>query len=280
MNAWIVFYIVLCAIVLCTQLFALFLLKRDQNFRVNQKYLMGALCCTEIVLLIQFAMRAVRLTNQSFGINLIVHFGGLAGGLMYIFVMTIITVDRFAEIKFNLKYPLYCSTKRAIAILILAFTISCLFYVGVLTISIINGNKFSWDKLLICYFLPIFQATFLVIAFVAYCYIFKKLRKNSLALNKICNQLDQNSLQKGPRKKIQVKSKVIVPALIVLTFILLSILPNYISIYYISTNFRYEVTFKLFSSLYLFGWMADPIIYIFSVKSIRQIIRSFTKFLT
>ena len=46
MNAWIVFYIVLCAVVLCTQLFALFLLKRDQNFRVNQKYLMGALCCT------------------------------------------------------------------------------------------------------------------------------------------------------------------------------------------------------------------------------------------
>ena len=102
MNAWIVFYIVLCAIVLCTQLFALFLLKRDQNFRVNQKYLMGALCCTEIVLLIQFAMRAVRLTNQSFGINLIVHFGGLAGGLMYIFVMTIVTVDRFAEIRFEI----------------------------------------------------------------------------------------------------------------------------------------------------------------------------------
>ena len=45
---------------------------------------MGALCCTEIVLLIQFAMRAVRLTNQSFGIDLIVHFGGFAGGLMYI----------------------------------------------------------------------------------------------------------------------------------------------------------------------------------------------------
>ena len=224
-------------------------------------------------------MRAVRLTNQSFGIDLIVHFGGFAGGLMYIFVMTIITVDRFAEIKFNLKYPPYCSTKRTVTILILAFIISCLFYVAVLTIFIVNRKKFDSGKLLICYFLPIFQAIFLVIAFITYSYIFKKLRKNSSALNKICNQLDQNSSQKGLRKKIQVKPKVIVPALIVLTFILLSILPNYIAIYYFATKFSHRVASKLFSSLYLFDWMADPIIYIFSVKSIRQIIRRFTKFL-
>ena len=45
-TVWIIIYIALCIAVLCTQLFALILLKKDHNFRTNQKYLIGALCCT------------------------------------------------------------------------------------------------------------------------------------------------------------------------------------------------------------------------------------------
>ena len=116
--------------------------------------------------------------------------------------MTILTLDRFAEIKFTLKYPLHCKTIKIITILILAFTISCLFYVGLFINFIINGNKPDWDKLLIVYFIPIFQGTFLVIALMTYSYIFKKLRKNQLALKKIPKKLDQNSSRNTiPRKK-------------------------------------------------------------------------------
>ena len=116
------FYIVLCVVVLCTQICALILLKRDHNFRVNEKYLIRALCCTEIVLSIQFVMRGMRLfINPSVGLNLTIHFGGTAGGLLYLFVMTIVTLNRLAEIKFILKYPLYCTTRSTITILSLCF---------------------------------------------------------------------------------------------------------------------------------------------------------------
>ena len=138
---------------------------------------------------------------------------------MYLFVMTILTLDRFAEIKFTLKYPLYCNSKEITKILILAFTISCLFYVGLFINFIINGSKPDWDKLLIVYFIPLFQGIFLVIAFMTYSYIFKKLRKNQLALKKIRNQLDQSSSRKTILRKKQRKPKIIVPSLIVLTFI-------------------------------------------------------------
>ena len=83
MNARIVFYIALCVVVLCTQICALILSNRDPNFRV------GALCCTEIVLLIQIVMRGKRLfINPRVGLNLTIRFGGTAGGLLYLFVMS------------------------------------------------------------------------------------------------------------------------------------------------------------------------------------------------
>ena len=280
MEPWIIFYIALWVAVLCTQLCALILLKRDHSFRANQKYLIGALCCTEIALLVQFALRVAQFMNRSVGAKLIVHFDNIVAGFMYLFVMAMITLDRFAEIKLNLKYRLYCNTKRTITILFLGFTISCLLYVGLLIHFLINGNELDWDELWIVYFIPIFQGIFLVIAFKTYYYIFKKLRKNQLALNKIRNQLDQSSSGNGLQRKIQGKPKIIVPSLIILTFILFSILPNFIyaAVYHWSTNYRYTVASKLFPCLYFLGWMADPIIYIFSVKSIRQKFRKLKRF--
>ena len=90
------------------QICALILLKRDHNFRVNEKYLIRALCCTEIVLSIQFVMRGMRLfINPSVGLNLTIHFGGTAGGLLYLFVMTIVTLNRLAEIYFEISSLLH-----------------------------------------------------------------------------------------------------------------------------------------------------------------------------
>ena len=174
MNPWLIFYTTLWAVVLCTQLCALILLKRGHNFRANQKYNIGALCCTETALLIQFVMRSSRLMNRNVGAKLFVYFGDAAAGFMYLFVMAITTLDRFAEIKLNLIYCLYCNTKKKIIILFLAFTISCLFYVDLLINFFKNGKKPDWDELLIVYSIPIFQGIFLVFTFMTYSYTFKK----------------------------------------------------------------------------------------------------------
>ena len=233
-------------------------------------------------LLIQFVMKGARSLNElenSVGLDLFIHFGDTIG-LMYLFVMTILTLDRFAEIKFTLKYPLHCNTIKIIALLILAFTISCLLYVGLFINLIINGNKPDWDELLIVYFISLFQGIFLVIAFMTYFYIVKKLRKNQLALSKIRNQLDQSSSRKTVSRKKPRKPKIIVPSLIVLTFIFFSIFPHhkYTVLYHRSNQYRRTAASILFPLLSLIGWVADHIIYVFSVKSIRQIIRKFARF--
>ena len=74
---------ILCIAVLCTKLCALILFKTDHSFRENQKYLNGALCCPEILSLIQFVMRGVHyFINQNITLK-VVHFGGRAEGLLY-----------------------------------------------------------------------------------------------------------------------------------------------------------------------------------------------------
>ena len=75
----------------------LILFKTDHSFRENQKYLNGALCCPQILSLIQFVIRGVHyFINQNKLLILEVELRDYC-----------ITLDRLAEIKFNLKCPLY-----------------------------------------------------------------------------------------------------------------------------------------------------------------------------
>ena len=84
-TAWIIIYIAFCIVVLCADFLHWFYL-RDHNFRTNQKYLIGALCCTEIVLLIQFVMKgagSINALEKSVALDSYIHFGDTVGGLMY-----------------------------------------------------------------------------------------------------------------------------------------------------------------------------------------------------
>ena len=269
-------YIMPCAIVLCIHSLALILLKRDRNFRGSQRYLIGALCCTEIVLSIQLMLRGVNHYYQNFMFDVAILFGETAGALMYFFVMTFVTLDRLAEVKLHLKYPIYCTAKRTITILFLAFTISVLVFVGFFTVYFIDKtNLLNWNDVLFSYLLTIFQGIFLIVAFITYTYIFKKLHKNRLASQKIINQLNKNVTQERDSKKYQSNPKIFVPSFIILTFILFGIIPHYLFIGFSVWNSTDEANkfFGLIPILYFLGWCSDPIIYIFSTKSIQQTIR-------
>ena len=278
----ILIYVVPCPIVLCIHFLALILLKRDRNFRGSQRYLIGALCCTEIVLSIQMMLRGAKHYYQNIMFDVAILFGESAGGLMYFFVMAFVTLDRLAEVKLHLKYPIYCTTKRTINILLLGFTITVLLFLGLLIVYLIDKTPDktdlrNWQCVLFNYVLTILQFIFLIIAFITYIYIFKKLHKNRLVSQKIIKQLNKNPLQDRDSKKTQSypKIKIFVPSFIILTFILFAIIPHYLFLGFTiwrSTEGAEEF-FQLIPILYFLGWCLDPIIYIFSIKSIQQTIR-------
>ena len=72
---WIFIYITLCPFVLCTRVFALYLLKKDRSFRNIQKYLIGTLCITEILLIISLPIRGVDILYPWSGFEIAILFG-------------------------------------------------------------------------------------------------------------------------------------------------------------------------------------------------------------
>ena len=275
---FIIIYIAPCPIVLCTHSLALTLLKRDRNFRGSQKYILRGLCWTEIVLSTQLTLRGVRGHYKNIILDVEILSGETAGTLMYFFVMTFLTLDRLAAVKLNLKYPIYCKAKRTIAGLIITFIISFLLFAGLLIIFFVYKNPDKsrlkkWNMFLFVYIVTVLQGIFLIITSITYIYIFKKLRKNRLALRKITKQLHKNSMRKLQSKKTQTSPKLFVPGLIILTFILFSIFPHFMYFGYSKMSPRVRTLFEWIPVLFFLGWCVDPIIYIFSNRSVQKKIK-------
>ena len=286
-TQFIAIYIVPCPIVLCIHFLALMLLKRDRNFRGRQKYLIVTLFCTEMALSIHLMSSGTRHFYENILLDVITLFGGSAVTLMYFFLMTFITLDRLAEVKFNLKYPLYCTAKRTNTLLFIAFAVSFLLFLCLLIIYLVDKTPGktdwkSWRKFFFRYLLPTLQGIFVIIASCTYIYIFKKLRKNRITARKIINQLNKNPKQGEEYKKIQKNPKIIVPSLIILTFILFSILPQYLLLATTEgvrrTTEEFSILLPSISVLYSLGLCLDPIIYILSIKSIQQTLKQCVRF--
>ena len=124
--------------------------------------------------------------------------------------------------------------------------------------------------LLLVYLATPLQGIFLIITSITYIYIFKKLRKNRLALRKIIKQLDKNSMRELQAKKTQTNAKLFVPSLIILTFILFNIFPNFMYFGYSNGSPWVRAFFQWIPVLFFVGWCVDPIIYIFSNRSVQR----------
>ena len=278
---WVFIYISFCPIVLCTHVFALYLLKKDRSFRNIQKYLIGTLCITEILLIIDLLIRGVDQFYPWSGFEIAILFGETTVWLMYFFVMVFITWDRFAEIKLNLKYPLYCNSKKAVTLLVITFAISLSLFFILLPIQLITNGAWDYEHYLGIYVFPVFHGIIIVSSVFTYSYIFTKSHRNQIAHLKVRRQLQ---LQMDPLKsrseiKLNSKPKLVVPSLIVLTFLIFSTLPHCLFLIFSSFDKSRAHVLNLVPLFYFLGWFVDPVIYILSVKSIQKLFQRFLRFL-
>ena len=140
-------------------------------------------------------------------------------------------------------------------------------------------ERYYNDLYLAIYVFPIFYGIFIISAVFVYSYIFKKLRKSQIAQLKIRRQLQlqMNSLNSKNAVNLNSKPKLVVPSLIVLTFLIFSTLPHCLLLVLFFSG--WNNIFNFIVMLYLFGFFVDPVIYILSVKSIQQLFRRFLRFL-
>ena len=253
---------------------------KRNNVAGSQKYLLVALCFTELTYSLTDNTRII--LGQSRDLSMLIlgydirMFCATAVLIMDILIMIYITVDRFCEIYFNIKYPIYWNSKKTL-ILIASSVIICLILFIIVIIHIKRAPVMQFEYayanmgiLLVRYVYPLAQICFLIIASIAYFYIFKKIKAHKDQRKKITGHLDGKF--NVDNRKIKNSFKIFVPSLIILTFFLFMIIPDIfqlcVSFKLISTKNK-EVAFLLIPM----GFLADPIIYIFNLLVVKRKLR-------
>ena len=197
---------------------------------------------------------------------------------MYYFIIFAIILDRFLEIRLNLKYHLYSNTKRTKKVLMsLYIIINVIFATCLYIFSAQERPASKITKYFIIYFAPAIDTMFLIFATIVYSYIFSKLYKNKKKEEALRKQITVNK-QYGP---IVFKvARFSVPFCIALALVLYVIFPNILEIVkkIFSLHLKREKHFQMLSYvLYRIGFITDPIIYIHNLHVVQYKSRRFQK---
>ena len=252
-------------------LILLFTIKRS-NMNGNQKYLLISLCLTEFCLGVSIMLRVVfyflKMINV---IKILLIFDMVPLYFVYLLIMIFITVDRLLEFKLNIKYSLYWSSKKTLIVLIIVFTISMTVFI--FWVALQQSRVFEYREFVRNCVLAPFGAVFIILAIYTYYLIYKKLKKN-----RVKNEIRTQSL-KMQNLHIEIATGrrtpwIFVPSLIIATFILFSIIPFVLlTLYYSAFSIKYETLYNVVAITFPLGWVADAVIYIFSLRQVRKKLR-------
>ena len=229
---------------------------------------MIALCTTELIYAIAdityFSLVLSRVPD--IGSVAVLLFSITTLTFFYIFVMTLMVIDRFLEVYLNIKYDILWLSQNTKFTLIRAFAICFLSYIPSLIVEL--RNPMSLGKALIYYINHTLDLTFFIVASCSYFYITKEVLRHRKTIKQIEKQLEKNS---GiiHHKQSKNRFKLLPPALIILTFVLFVGAPNFIKLFIVRGHipqFAYSVVHMMVSM----GFIADAMIYIFSLNAARR----------
>ena len=250
MTWFLILEYVLCPIVLLIQILGLILLYRRKQIsrNKNQIYILIALCHTEST----FAMLSTLYMFQLAPLRVTTLLEKYLSVLYYSF-MILLTSDRFLIFYLNMKYPIYCTPRKLLKIIISVVVVPMvLILILALAIQFQLINYLSIS--IVTQYMYISVDTFyIIIVIITYTYIFvqfrcrKKLKRNTSVT----------------RRKNQDHFNLKLPTLIIATFILFNVCPNFWGIF-IKNSPQDELSVELVIPhlMYLLGWIADPLIYV------------------
>ena len=258
---------------------------KDRNINGNQKYLIIALSLTELAFVTSsiifesiFYVSGSRTEKVGLCFSL---YNSVAVGIIYYFVMFAITLDRFLELRLNIKYHLYWNKKRTKNTLFCVSFIVNLAWIVILLIilsfeqSILISNiQYKLKQNFYTYFLPVINTIFVIFATIVYSYIFLKLCNNRRKEEALRKQLGRSEATKN---NILRPSKYRVPFWIILTFILFCIVPDILQLILYDYPPLHEYIHSASYVLYRIGYIADAIIYIFNLNYVKVKLREFKR---
>ena len=181
--------------------------------------------------------------------------------------MTCIVVDRFLEIYLNIKYNILWSSKKTKIVLLIGLVICCLLFIPFIIMEL--RNRYVTGDTLSRYIYLVIELVFIIIFSLSYFYIIRQVLKYRRNTKKLEKQLSKNS-KVFYHKQSNNRFKLFVPTLIVVTFLLFMIGPSILRLFVALKLLNGDVGYRISFVLVPVGFIADPIIYIFSLTAIRS----------
>ena len=253
--AWfLILQYILCPLALLVQVLGLILLyrRRQVSRNRNQIYILIGLCQTESALAIFNILYMFELLPS----RVIIIFEVYISILYYSF-MILLTSDRFLVFYLNMKYPIYCTPKKFLKVVFAVVAVPMILFL-ILALAIQFEQIKLINTAIIMQYVYISVDTFYIfIVTITYTYIFiqfrrRKKRRSNMTLTK---------------KKNQDHFNLTLPTLVIATFILFNVCPNFIGIFIITIpGDEFSMESEIPRVLYTLGWISDPLIYLCSIE--------------
>ena len=187
----------------------------------------------------------------------------------YFLIMNYITLDRFLVVRLSIKYPLYCSNKKLMCLLLA----SLMFSFAISAISSITWVFYQWDTITVffVYIYPVLMAIYISCVLMTYGYIFRKLKRNWKAQRKLQRQIDKKN---QPKRSNKLRFKMYVPSLIILAFCFFVVVPILIAIF---DRVFYKLPFPFGNTYWVsfpVGFIVDAIIYVYNLQIVQKKFKS------
>ena len=247
---------------------------KKNNLRGSQRILLIALCETELVYsatdLVGYVFYVL---NVREGLIALLSSNSTSVTFFYVTIMMLIPIDRFLEIHLNIKYNIHWSPNKTKIVLTAALAVCILLFIP---LSLVKLQKvYSLQKILVFYINPLLQLIFIIVASFSYFYIIKQGLRHRRNIRTLEQQLKKKNTA-ARYMPVSNRFKIILPSLIIITFMLFMIGSKVIRIL-LSLNVISKVGSYVAYIFIPAGFVADPVIYIFSLKSVRQAIKRVTR---
>ena len=260
------------AVLIQTLALTLLISLKEGIVKRNQRLLLVTLCVTEFVYAVAGIAKAccILLDIQNVITLAIFLFHGTALTFFLIFIMIMITVDRFLEIYLNIKYSIYWSVRKTNVVLIVALLMCCLLFIPLFIVHLRSATAFR--KLVTYYIFPTLSLVFLIVFSFSYFYIIKQVLRHRKKTKQIQKQLRTNNTNLH-YKQLNIRFRLFVPTLVIITFILFMICPNIIGIFVVIELLPIYVLY--FTKLFVIvGFIADAVVFVFNLNGIRVTMRN------
>lgn len=253
------------------------LLTQASNIGESQRIFMINLSLSEILLTLSASVRTIAYVTQS-STNFIYQFAAIFNifsCVPYYSVMYLLTLDRFAEVYLNIRYPLYWSKTHSKYTMIIIWMLSGLLLVLLfiyLQIYPQEGHRRIHD-VAYAYVFPVCDILFVIIASICYFYISKRLkikRRNSLpvALIALSSKRKESNVKKTKRQN---GYYLLLPTLLITTFVIFIEIPDLL--FFVLYLKKVKISFTVDISCriaYGIGYCSDAFIYTLLSTNIKN----------